>query len=156
MNLKASVLISVTGMQADQDNLKRKNEELTQVLREKSRKLLQTQELYDKLKRRAMLGQVQDAASDAVDDTIEASTTAKRFVDRVRAENQRPNSHPIYQSEQNGIMQNAGRSLSTGMNMGPPPMSRSGTADGTWSLSSNQGSQGNMSRKCNDCRTVFT
>ena len=73
MNLKASVLIFVTGMQADQDNLKRKNEELTQVLREKSRKLLQTQELYDKLKRRAMLGQVQDAASDAVDETIQAS-----------------------------------------------------------------------------------
>ena len=72
MNLKASVLIFATGMQTDQENLKRKNEELTQVLREKSRKLLQTQELYDRLKRRAMLGQVQDAASDAVDDTIQA------------------------------------------------------------------------------------
>ena len=155
MNLKASVLIFVTGMQADQDNLKRKNEELTQVLREKSRKLLQTQELYDKLKRRAMLGQVQDAASDAVDETIQASTIAKRFVDRVRVENQRPNSHPIYQCEQNGIIQNLGRSLSTGMNMGAPPMSRSGTADETRSPFSNQGTQGNVSRKCNNCRTAF-
>ena len=156
MNLKASVLIFATGMQTDQENLKRKNEELTQVLREKSRKLLQTQELYDRLKRRAMLGQVQDAASDAVDDTIQASATAKSFVDRVRTENQRPSSHPTFQSEQNGIIQNPGRSLSTEMNMRPPPMSRSGTADGTWSPFNNQGSQGNVSRKCNDCITAFT
>ncbi|ROW08097.1 hypothetical protein VPNG_06135 [Cytospora leucostoma] len=57
-------------MALDQDNLRRKNDELNQAYKDKSRKLLQTQELYDKLKRRAMLGQIQDAASDAVDTTL--------------------------------------------------------------------------------------
>jgi E3 ubiquitin-protein ligase CCNP1IP1 len=136
-----------TGMQVDQDNLRRKNEELSQVLRDKSRKLLQTQELYDKLKRRAMLGQVQDAASEFVDDTIQASTTANRFVDRIGAQNQRPTSHPIYQNAQSGGSQNPGRGLNTGMNMGPPPINRSGHADGTWSGFSSQGSQGNVPRE---------
>lgn len=57
-------------MAADQDELQKKNEELSQAYKEKNRKLLNTQELYDKLKRRLMLGQIQDAASDAVDATI--------------------------------------------------------------------------------------
>lgn len=58
-------------MAFDQDNLRRKNDELTQAYKDKNRKLLQTQELYDKLKRKAMLGHIQDAASDAVDTTLQ-------------------------------------------------------------------------------------
>ncbi len=54
----------------DQESLRRKNEELTQAYKEKNRKFLQVQELYDKLKRKAMLGQMQDAAEDAVDSTL--------------------------------------------------------------------------------------
>lgn len=54
----------------DQEALRRKNEELSLAYKEKNRKLLQTQELYDKLKRKAMLGHIQDAASDAVDNTL--------------------------------------------------------------------------------------
>jgi E3 ubiquitin-protein ligase CCNP1IP1 len=137
-------------MQVDQDNLRRRNEELTQVLREKSRKLLQTQELYDKLKRRAMLGQVQDAASDAVDDSIQASTTANRFVDRVGVQNQRPTSHPIYQTVQSGGIQNPGRGMDTGMNMVRLPINRNGNT--SWSGFGSQGSQGSAPRKCYDCR----
>ena len=63
-------------MTLDQDSLLRKNEELGQAYKEKNRKLLQTQELYDKLKRKAMLGQMQDAASEAVDSTIQAAAAA--------------------------------------------------------------------------------
>lgn len=59
-------------MALDQDNLRRKNDELTRAYKDKNRKLLQAQELYDKLKRKAMLGQIQDAASDAVDTTLQA------------------------------------------------------------------------------------
>lgn len=59
----------------DQDSLHRKNEELTQAYKEKNRKLLQTQELYDKIKRKAMLGQIQDAAEDAIDSTLHGSPT---------------------------------------------------------------------------------
>lgn len=139
------MLILGTGTQVDQDNLRRKNEELTQVLREKSRKLLQTQELYDKLKRRAMLGQVQSAAHDAVDDTIQASTTANRSVGRVGAQDPRPVSHPIFQGVQNGSIQKAGTGIDTGMHMGSSQTNRDGNADGTWPGFSIQGS---IPRKC--------
>lgn len=57
-------------MTLDQEALRRKNEELSMAYKEKNRKLLQTQELYDKLKRKAMLGHIQDAALDAVDNTL--------------------------------------------------------------------------------------
>ncbi|KAI1734773.1 hypothetical protein F4680DRAFT_453651 [Xylaria scruposa] len=56
----------------ERDELRKKYEELLQTCKEKNRKLLQTQELYDKLKRKAMLGQVQDAAEDAVESTLQA------------------------------------------------------------------------------------
>lgn len=62
-------------MNLDHDSLRRKNEELTQAYKEKNRKLLQTQELYDKLKRKAMLGHIQDAASDAVDTTLQGTSS---------------------------------------------------------------------------------
>ncbi|KAI0908900.1 hypothetical protein F4823DRAFT_596770 [Ustulina deusta] len=55
----------------DRDELRKKYEELLQTCKEKNRKLLQTQELYDKLKRKAMLGQVQDAAEDAVESSLQ-------------------------------------------------------------------------------------
>ncbi|KAL7629674.1 hypothetical protein AAE478_001197 [Parahypoxylon ruwenzoriense] len=62
--------LEITSMKMDQDSLRRKNDELAQAYKEKNRKLLQTQELYDKLKRKAMLGQMQDAAEDAIDSTL--------------------------------------------------------------------------------------
>lgn len=62
-------------MNIDHDSLRRKNEELAQAYKEKNRKLLQTQELYDKLKRKAMLGHIQDAASDAVDTTLQGTSS---------------------------------------------------------------------------------
>ncbi|PUU73384.1 hypothetical protein B9Z19DRAFT_1057872 [Tuber borchii] len=52
------------------DELKRKNHELMQGWREKARKLAQTQELYDKLKRRTLTSQVQQAAVDQADQAL--------------------------------------------------------------------------------------
>lgn len=66
-------------MAAEQDALRRKNEEINQAYREKSRKLLQTQELYDKVKRKAEMGHIQRAASDAVDSTLQAASQANFF-----------------------------------------------------------------------------
>lgn len=66
-------------MAAEQDALRRKNEEISQAYREKCRKLLQTQELYDKVKRKAEMGHIQRAASDAVDSTLQASSQANLF-----------------------------------------------------------------------------
>jgi E3 ubiquitin-protein ligase CCNP1IP1 len=70
-------------MSIDHDILRRKNEELAQAYKEKNRKLLRTQELYDKLKRKAMLGHIQDAAADAVDTTLQGTSSyAAQQVDR--------------------------------------------------------------------------
>lgn len=63
-------------MTVDQDNLRRKNDELVQAYKEKNRKLLQTQELYDKLKRKAMLGQMQDAAEDVAESVLHGSSSS--------------------------------------------------------------------------------
>jgi E3 ubiquitin-protein ligase CCNP1IP1 len=62
-------------MVSEQEALRRKNEELAQAYKDKSRKLLQTQELYDKAKRKAELGFIQRAASDAVDSTLSNTCT---------------------------------------------------------------------------------
>ncbi|KAI1369324.1 hypothetical protein F5Y08DRAFT_352079 [Xylaria arbuscula] len=61
----------VKSAEVDRDELRKKYEELLQTCKEKNKKLLQTQELYDKLKRKAMLGQVQDAAEDAVESSLQ-------------------------------------------------------------------------------------
>jgi E3 ubiquitin-protein ligase CCNP1IP1 len=105
-------------MQLDQETLKRKNEDLVQAFREKSRKQLQTQELYDKLKRRAtMPGQVQNAASDAVDHTIQASVTANRYVDTVDNQNQCPPQPTPSSSMHAASMQLSRPSPDCGINM---------------------------------------
>ncbi|RSM07961.1 hypothetical protein CEP52_004932 [Fusarium oligoseptatum] len=73
LNIQFEKTQKLTGMAAEQDALQRKNDEIGQALKEKSRKVLQLQELYDKVKRKAELGQIQKAASDAVEITLEAS-----------------------------------------------------------------------------------
>lgn len=67
-------LADSAGMKLDHNDLQKKHDELTHAFKEKNRKLLQTQELYDKLKRKAMLGQMQNAAEDAVDSTLHATS----------------------------------------------------------------------------------
>ncbi|KAF5661844.1 e3 ubiquitin ligase ccnb1ip1 [Fusarium heterosporum] len=63
----------LSNMMAEQDDLRRKHDELSRAFKDKSRKVLQLQELYDKVKRKAELGHIQRAASDAVDSTIQAT-----------------------------------------------------------------------------------
>ena len=58
------------------DRLKSKNDELALILRDTKRRHLQTKELYHKLKQKAMLGQMQEAGSDAVASSIEAAAAA--------------------------------------------------------------------------------
>lgn len=59
---------------SEHDALRRKNEELIHAHREKNKKLLQTQELYDKVKRKAEMTQIQRAASDAVDSSLQQAS----------------------------------------------------------------------------------
>jgi E3 ubiquitin-protein ligase CCNP1IP1 len=142
-------------MQVDQDGLRRKNEEIMQAYREKSRKYLQTQELYDKLKRRAMLGQVQIAASDAVDHTIQASVTANRFVNRVGNQNQRPQPPPppLFSDQQSNGMQHSGQGGGGGINIAPQ-LDRNGNSEATWAGFSSQGSSHRMAVQLHTIETI--
>lgn len=56
-------------MTASQDTLQQKNNELARAYQDKSRKLFQTQELYNKVKKKAELSQIEQAAFDAVDNS---------------------------------------------------------------------------------------
>lgn len=121
------LLIIRADMQLDQENLKRKNEKLIQTVREKSRKHLQTQELYDKLKQRAMLGQVQNAAYEAID-TLQTSVTANQATDRSDDHIRRPSQPSAFPS-----IQDAGTHLRHLSPNNPMPMGhvigRGGTGD---------------------------
>ncbi|QSZ34318.1 hypothetical protein DSL72_005909 [Monilinia vaccinii-corymbosi] len=117
-NLRNKIL----GMNTDQDALRRKNEDLNYQLKEKSKNLLQTQELYDKMKRRGMLGQVQTAASNAVDDTIQATVTGNRFTDNMGTDNHRTQQPSLYEQQQASGMYNTGNFQT--QSMPPPPQRR--------------------------------
>ncbi len=57
-------------MQIDQDKLKTENTSLVAAFRDKSRKHQQTQELYDRLKRKEMTSATQAAAYNSVDEVL--------------------------------------------------------------------------------------
>lgn len=69
-------LISV---QVSQQDLEKKTHELSDALREKTRKYNQMQELYNKLKRRTMYSQVQNAAADAVNQSLRDDIGSRHF-----------------------------------------------------------------------------
>jgi E3 ubiquitin-protein ligase CCNP1IP1 len=126
-------------MLVDQDNLRRKNEELAQAFRDKSRKHSQTQELYDKLKRRVMLGQVQNAASDAVNHTINASTVSNNFIDPTTGFDQRPRQSPPFIEPQGNMMHQSSSTNDSGnLTSMPPPVAKCAMNEG-WNGSSGQG-----------------
>ncbi|KAK4692020.1 E3 ubiquitin-protein ligase CCNP1IP1, partial [Lecanoromycetidae sp. Uapishka_2] len=70
---------SLKYMQIDQDRLKNENRDLVAAYREKSRKHQQTQELYDRLKRREMTAATQSAAFDSVDEVLGNVSNQPRF-----------------------------------------------------------------------------
>ncbi|CAD6448664.1 3b4b70bb-6926-4e5f-8011-0c84d4c8c40c [Sclerotinia trifoliorum] len=132
----SSLRNKIISMSTDQDALRRKNEELNHHLREKNKKLLQTQELYDKMKRKGLLDQVQTAASNAVDDTIEATVTGNRFADNTGTDNQRPHQQPFYTNQQAGGMHQSGGFHNP--TMPPPPLQRRRHSSG-WDAIAGQG-----------------
>ena len=70
----------------DQDKLKVENANLVTAFREKSRKHQQTQELYDRLKRKEMTAVTQSAAFESVDEVLQSASnhTARHGLDNVR------------------------------------------------------------------------
>ncbi|EPE28458.1 hypothetical protein GLAREA_09579 [Glarea lozoyensis ATCC 20868] len=128
----ANLRSQLSNLQIQNDSLKLKNEELNNSYKEKSRKHMQTQEMFDKMKRRSMLGQVQDAASDAVENTIQASAAANRYVDRVNSQARQRPVPPLFPNQQGSSVPNHGAGHT---NMAPPTSNRE-----TWGGFSSQGS----------------
>lgn len=82
-SLDHSLIHAPKVIQAENEAIRRKNDELTQAYREKHRRFLQAQELYDRVKRQAEMGTLQQAASDAVDHTVaEVDMLASQAFDR--------------------------------------------------------------------------
>ena len=79
MAARCSLIASVTDMQLDQDNLKQENTQLATALREKTRKHQQTQELYDRLKRKEMTAVTQSAAFESADEVVGKVSSQHRF-----------------------------------------------------------------------------
>jgi E3 ubiquitin-protein ligase CCNP1IP1 len=126
-----------------QENLRQRNEELGQELREKNRKHKQTQELYDKLKHRDMLDQVQNAASDAIDHSIQASTAGHRFLEGPNLG--RPQHLPLFPDQQGNKTQLSSHSIEGFVVPSmPPPIARVGPSDG-WNPQKIQESNGRIS-----------
>ncbi|EEU39318.1 uncharacterized protein NECHADRAFT_43613, partial [Fusarium vanettenii 77-13-4] len=111
----------LTGMTAEQDALRRKNEEIGQAFKEKSRKVLQLQELYDKVKRRAELGQIRKAASAAVDLTLEAPPQLNQDIAGNNGVPESDNTPAFNQRRANGL------GMNTGMPRSYPAVTREGT-----------------------------
>lgn len=63
-------LTLILAMQIDQDKLRSENNNLIVAFREKSRKHQQTQELFNRLKRKEMTSATQSAAVDSVDEVL--------------------------------------------------------------------------------------
>ena len=124
-------------MQIDQDRLKNENRDLVAAYREKSRKHQQTQELYDRLKRKEMTAATQSAAFDSVDEVLGNVTRQPRFGHPPRNLGaSRPQTDRGFiptHVDHNGIEQvhrhqrsGSANSGGSGGNMPPPPLPRAG------------------------------
>ena len=127
-------------MRIDQDRLKAENQNLAASLREKTRKHQQTQDLYDRLKRKEMTAVTQSAAQSAayesVDDVLGVAPSPQAY-------GSRRNGHrglQPYPVDHNGVErvhthQRSGSSHSQGsggMMPPPPPPPRSGFQGNTF------------------------
>lgn len=101
-------------MQLCQEQLHKKNQELVEMYREKSKKHTQVTNLYNLLKSRAMRSQIQSAASDSVAHTLESFSGSRAestsFPDLHQTLSShtplpRANHHDQYPIDQNGIEQ---------------------------------------------------
>lgn len=120
-------------MHIDQDKLKLDNANLVQAFREKSRKHQQTQELYDRLKRKEMTAATQSAAFDSVDEVLQSAggrqmqpnTNNSHHIQQFRLNPRAPSQPPLPQFAQDYTgterLHNHQRGGSGGM-MPPPPV----------------------------------
>ncbi|KAK2754791.1 hypothetical protein FQN54_006684 [Arachnomyces sp. PD_36] len=110
----SSLQARISDMQLGQDQLHKKNQELVEMYREKSKKHTQVTNLYNLLKSRAMRSQIQSAASDSVAHTLESfsgpRTDSNSFPDLHQSLSShtpmpRANQHGQFPIDHNGVEQ---------------------------------------------------
>ncbi|GLB02189.1 hypothetical protein AtubIFM57258_003531 [Aspergillus tubingensis] len=101
-------------MQTAQDQLRKKNQELVDMYREKCKKFTQMTNLYNILKSRAMRSQMQTAATDTVSQALDSLTASRNNLSELvprHAETSRPPQTPlsrqsnVYPVNQEGVEQ---------------------------------------------------
>lgn len=111
-------------MSIDQDRLKNENQALVVNIKEKTRKQQQTQELYDRLKRKEMTTATQHAALNSVEGMLGGGTgTPGRPHTRSQAQRDHHNNPP----DLNGAHSHGRHGSAHGSNEGmmpPPPINR--------------------------------
>ncbi|OBR08939.1 E3 ubiquitin-protein ligase CCNB1IP1 [Colletotrichum higginsianum IMI 349063] len=137
--LSSSMLIDGTvALSDDCDDVRRKHEELAHAYQDKCRKLTQVQELYDRVKRKAELGQMEAAAVDAVASTLQFGTRVPEYNKNESAarlniyEQQSDPAHraPPYTTRTDRQYQSAHANGGSGTFRGDLAWSRSGPAQG--------------------------
>ncbi|SLM40206.1 hypothetical protein LPUS_10952 [Lasallia pustulata] len=123
-------------MHIDQEKLKMDNANLVQAFREKSRKHQQTQELYERLKRKEMTAATQSAAFESVDEVLQSAggrqmpaNIAESYpVPQFRSNPRAPSQPPLPQFNQNytGTERLHGHQRDGSGGMMPPPPGRPG------------------------------
>lgn len=109
-------------MQIDQGRLQDENATLVGALRAKDRKQQQTQELYDRLKRKEMTSVTQSAAINPVDEVIGAA--GSRHSQRQSANDVAQHDFPTFSRKQNGHNRNGSNGSLERTSMMPPPFRR--------------------------------
>ncbi|KAG9245058.1 cyclin B1 interacting protein-like protein 1 [Calycina marina] len=133
----------LSNMAAEQDAIKRKHHELLQAYREKQRQAQQAQEMYDRSKRKDMLDQMEHAASDAADNTVEESLRANRYGAGNNDQSQVPMQPPRFQAQQPRAMQHPSLAATALNSRMVSPVRRPINEQSNWAGFSSQGTQNN-------------
>ncbi|MCJ1318893.1 hypothetical protein MMC15_004225 [Xylographa vitiligo] len=126
-----SLTQKITQLHIEQDNLKTENTKLAIAFRDKSRKHQQTQELYDRLKRKEMTAATQSAAFDSVDEALQSVSNRQdpeglvhQFHAGISPFRQHQDGYNVGDGFRASLPNNGGENAAS-VQMVPPPLQRS-------------------------------
>ncbi|MCJ1391539.1 hypothetical protein MMC18_004403 [Xylographa bjoerkii] len=134
-----SLTQKITQLHMEQDKLKTENTKLAVAFRDKSRKHQQTQELYDRLKRKEMTAATQSAAFDSVDEVLQSVANGQDLGGLSNHTRFHPGTSPLRQYQHGrdvgDVFQplhqhNDNENVATGRMM-PPPLHHTGPSLGS-------------------------
>ncbi|MCJ1399705.1 hypothetical protein MMC11_002907 [Xylographa trunciseda] len=137
-----SLTQKITQLHMEQDKLKTEHTKLTIAFRDKSRQHQQTQELYDRLKRKEMTAATQSAAFDSVDEVLQSVSSRQNpeglanhnpFHAGISPSRQYQHGNDIQERFQAPYEHNGDENTTTGRMM-PPPLHHTGPPFGSESF----------------------